>query len=104
MLLNIQQRPATARSSTAVAILAVHAANAAKIRGDEASSTFPHYHGCVLQHTIVKASLIDLTGKLPRSFTWFLQVEENVSARVDLEDLAFSALDYEMTPGHKVRV
>ncbi|KAG1663777.1 hypothetical protein FOA52_011828 [Chlamydomonas sp. UWO 241] len=29
-------------------------------------------------------------------------VEENVSARVDLEDLAFSALDYEMESGHKL--
>uniref|UniRef100_A0A7S0RB30 Arginine deiminase n=1 Tax=Chlamydomonas leiostraca TaxID=1034604 RepID=A0A7S0RB30_9CHLO len=29
-------------------------------------------------------------------------VEDNVSARVDLEDLAFSALDYEMAAGHKV--
>ncbi len=26
-----------------------------------------------------------------------------MSARVDLEDLAFSALAYEMSPGHKVR-
>lgn len=29
-------------------------------------------------------------------------VEDNVSARVDLEDLAFEALAYEMSPGHKV--
>ncbi|KAL6748381.1 hypothetical protein V8C86DRAFT_2879369 [Haematococcus lacustris] len=29
-------------------------------------------------------------------------VDDNISARVDLEDLTFSALDYEMAPGYKV--
>jgi hypothetical protein len=31
-----------------------------------------------------------------------VQVEENMSARVDLEELAFSAMDYGLAPGHKV--